>query len=81
MANRNELVGNFSNGKTAVANNAQITDGIEAAVTNAMMNVFMATSGNDSNSDDKEIHLHVHFGDSEIGVATYKGLKSARDKD
>ncbi len=36
MANHNELVGQFSNGKTAVANNEQITDGIERAVTRAL---------------------------------------------
>lgn len=32
MANHNELVGQFSNGKTAVANNQQITEGIAIAV-------------------------------------------------
>lgn len=36
MANHNELVGQFSNGKTAVANNEQITAGIERAVRNAL---------------------------------------------
>ncbi len=35
-ANHNELVGQFSNGRTAVANNAQITDGIYQAVLQAM---------------------------------------------
>ena len=37
MANHNELVGKFSNGKTAVANNQQITDGIAQAVYAAMV--------------------------------------------
>lgn len=37
MANHNELVGGFSNGKTAVANNEQITAGIAQAVYSAMM--------------------------------------------
>ena len=32
MANHNELVGRFSNGRTAVANNDQITSGIAFAV-------------------------------------------------
>lgn len=32
MANHNELVGQFSNGRTAVANNDQITSGIAFAV-------------------------------------------------
>jgi hypothetical protein len=36
MANHNELVGQFSNGKTAVANNQQITQGIYQAVLQAM---------------------------------------------
>lgn len=36
MANHNELVGQFSNGKTAVANNAEITQGIYEAVLQAM---------------------------------------------
>ena len=36
-ANHNELVGKFANGKTAVANNEQITDGIATAVYNAFM--------------------------------------------
>lgn len=35
MANHTELVGRFSNGKTAVANNEQITDGISDAVRDA----------------------------------------------
>ncbi len=36
MANRGELVGSFSNGKTAVANNEQIISGIERGVYNAV---------------------------------------------
>ena len=36
MANHNELVGQFSNGQTAVANNEQITTGIYQAVRDAM---------------------------------------------
>lgn len=35
MANHGELVGQFSNGRTAVANNEQITEGIAIAVQNA----------------------------------------------
>ena len=37
FANHGELVGKFSNGKTAVANNQQITDGIAQATYQAMM--------------------------------------------
>ena len=36
MANHDELVGQFSNGKTAVANNMQITDGIRQAAYEGM---------------------------------------------
>ena len=46
MANSTEMVGRFSNGKTAVANNEQITDGIARAVFNAMS---MAGSNNNPN--------------------------------
>ena len=37
FSNHNELVGKFANGRTAVANNQQITAGIEQATYNAMM--------------------------------------------
>lgn len=47
MANHNELVGSFSNGKTAVANNEQIVKGIENGVYNAVMS---AMSNNNSGS-------------------------------
>ena len=46
MANSTEMVGKFSNGKNAVANNEQITDGIARAVFNAMS---MAGSNNNPN--------------------------------
>lgn len=41
MMNRGEIAGKFSNGKTVVANNQQITDGIAAAVYKA----FTAAGG------------------------------------
>lgn len=39
--NRGEIVGKFSNGKTAVANNQQITEGIKQAVMEGMTQVMM----------------------------------------
>lgn len=51
MANSNELVGGFSNGKTAVANNEQIIQGIREGVYSAVM-AAMAQSGNKSRSGD-----------------------------
>ena len=44
FANHSELVGKFSNGKTAVANNAQIVEGIKRGVSEAMSE----SGGNDS---------------------------------
>lgn len=81
MANHNELVGKFSNGKTAVINNEQIVEsvarGVESAVTSGMMNVFMATQGNSNTDDNREVHVHVHIGNDELGVATFKGMRDA----
>lgn len=45
MANHNELVGKFSNGKTAVANNEQIVAGIERGVFNAVSSAMASQSG------------------------------------
>ena len=42
-ANHNELVGQFSNGKTAVANNQQITEGIYQAVKQAIREGNLST--------------------------------------
>ena len=44
LSNHNELVGKFSNGKTAVANNEEITEGIRRAVVEGMSSV-MAGAG------------------------------------
>lgn len=50
MANHGELLGKFANGRTAVANNEQITTGIENAVYRAMMNVMQSGAfGNNGN--------------------------------
>lgn len=48
FANHNELVGQFSNGKTAVANNAQIVEGISAGVFNAV-SAAMSRNGGSGN--------------------------------
>lgn len=45
MANHNELIGQFSNGKTAVANNEMITDGIYRAVLQAMTESAQGNNG------------------------------------
>lgn len=43
-ANHNELVGQFANGKTAVANNEQILDGIKQGVYEAMLTALSQTN-------------------------------------
>lgn len=45
FANHGELVGKFSNGKTAVANNAQITEGIRQAVLSGMSEAMSNSGG------------------------------------
>lgn len=45
MANHNELVGHFSNGKTAVANNQQIIAGIETGVYAAVSKALSQNNG------------------------------------
>ena len=44
-ANHNEMVGQFSNGKTAVANNEEITEGIKRAVVEGMSQVLAGNNG------------------------------------
>lgn len=48
FANHNELVGQFSNGKTAVANNDQITAGIERAAYNGIKRALAESNGKQS---------------------------------
>lgn len=50
-ANSGELVGQFSNGKTAVANNEQIVQGITQGVYSAMMAYNAQTGGQNRNGD------------------------------
>ena len=45
FANHNEMVGQFSNGRTAVANNEEITEGIRRAVVEGMSAVMSGNSG------------------------------------
>lgn len=48
--NRGEMVGKFSNGKTAVANNQQITEGIKQAVMEGMTQVMMNSNAGGSSA-------------------------------
>jgi hypothetical protein len=68
-ANHNELVGRFSNGKTAVANNAQIVEGIKYGVKQAMMEA-MANGG--FGSGEITIHNHTSLDGREVAQNTNK---------
>lgn len=57
MANHGELVGRFSNGRTAVANNEQITAGIADAVYGAFMSAFSQTGGSGGSNQPVNIYL------------------------
>lgn len=57
MANHSELVGRFTNGRTAVANNEMIVEGISAGVFDAVVSAFSQTGG--SNVDDRPINIYL----------------------
>lgn len=64
FANHSELVGQFSGGQTAVANNEQIIQGIERGVYNAMTSALANNNGNGSRD------IRVYLDGKEIGAAT-----------
>ena len=59
FANHNELIGQFSNGQTVVANNEQIVEGIKQGVYEAMM---MSQGGNDNGG----VQIAVYLDSTEI---------------
>lgn len=78
MANRGELVGKFSNGKTAVANNEQIVAGIEygveRAVERALAPYLSDIARNTRETADKD--MSVNIGDRDIARANARGSRS-----
>ncbi len=78
MANHNELVGQFSNGRTAVANNEQIVSGIEGGVERAVARVLAPylsdIAQNTRETADKD--FAVNIGDREIARANARGSRS-----
>ena len=75
MANHNELVGQFSNGKTAVANNENIQQGIKEGVKEAVAEILapylQQIAQNTRETADKD--LSVNIGDREIAQANTRG--------
>lgn len=78
MANHNELVGKFSNGRTAVANNEQIVAGIEygveRAVERALAPYLSDIARNTRETADKD--MSVNIGDRDIARANARGSRS-----
>ena len=78
MANHNELVGQFSNGRTAVANNEMIVEGIEGGVERAVARVlapYLADiAQNTRETANKD--LSVNIGDRDIARANARGSRS-----
>lgn len=78
MANHNELVGQFSNGRTAVANNEQIIEGISYGVKSAVEEVLspylQQIAQNTRETADKD--ASVYIGDREIARANNRGQKA-----
>lgn len=68
MANHNEMVGKFSNGRTAVANNEQITTGIAQAVYQAMMS---ANGGGNS----IPVETSIYIGEEQVARAVTRGQR------
>ena len=80
-ANHNELVGQFSNGRTAVANNEQIVAGIEGGVERAVeralapyLSYLPNIAQNTREAADKD--LSVNIGDRDIARANNRGQKA-----
>lgn len=74
MANHGELVGQFSNGKTAVANNKQITEGIAQAVYPAVYNaVRSAMSDTSGVGGGQMIDNRIYIGEEEVARAVTRG--------
>ena len=73
MANHGELVGQFSNGKTAVANNEQITQGIAQAVFPAVYNAVRSAMSESNNGGNQMIDNRIYIGEEEVARAVTRG--------
>lgn len=77
MANHNELVGQFSNGRTAVANNEQIIEGIKRGVAEANSEeILLLRQQNELLMQLLEKDMSVNIGDREIARANQRGQRS-----
>ncbi len=76
MANHGELVGQFSNGKTAVANNLQIQAGIEEASYRGYMRAAMQMSSitSSGNSGNTTVRVPIYIGKEQMAEAVLDGV-------
>ena len=74
MANHSELVGKFTNGRTAVANNDQITQGIADAIYPAVYNAVSAAMKNNSGSSNGSPEIRVFVGNRELTDIAIDGI-------
>lgn len=73
MANHNEIIGKFSNGKTAVSNNEQITQGIADAVYPAVYEAVSSAIRNNKERNESSA-IRVFIGDREITDIAIQGI-------
>ena len=71
FANHNELVGQFSNGKTAVANNDQIIEGVSQGVAEAVSAVLGDSAGN------QPVEVKVYLDSKEIRAGQQRLARAA----
>ena len=78
FANHNELVGQFSNGKTAVANNEQIVSGISIGVRQAVRDELAPYLRDiaDYTNQTAQKDFSVNIGDRDIARANQRGQRA-----
>lgn len=75
FANHNELVGGFSNGKTAVANNEQIVEGIKYGVREAVSEVLAPYLADIAQNTRETADKDLVIGDRDIARANNRGQR------
>lgn len=70
----NEMVGRIGN-RSAVANNDQIIEGIKTGVTQAMMEVMMATQNTQKSADNRPVNVILELNGNELGRASFRSIE------
>jgi ferredoxin len=78
-ANHNELVGKFDNGRTAVANNIQIIDGIRYGVAEGVLSALRSTSSNSSGVTYETLYRAVRDANKETKPAVAPIILNGRE--